>query len=458
MSPRAISRRLHVAGFAMTPPGACAPFRASAGGWKPDTSSRSTIRSSARRFSEDEIEYWRDWGLFYFVPCVAKEGTIAVLALGRNESAEPLSSEDMALIGAVAGQAATALENGRLYRQLHVKAGELDRLREFSENVLQSLDDGLVVADPDGRILWWNRAIEEAVRRRRRPRRSAASLADCLRHALRRSGDGRAARAPGGRDALPRAARVAPRRRRPAAAQRHGGAAAPASRRRRRRRCGSVLLFEDISARVQLEEQLQVSEKMASIGLLAAGVAHEVNTPLTGIASFTQMLLEGANPEDPRTKPAREDRAPDVPRREDRQWPAEPLAPDRPADGGSCAGRHQRRRERRGSACSNTSSRPARSRSAASCPSQAPVVDGVEYKLQQVFLNLFLNARDAMPRGGWLSVSTKIESRCGGHRSGRHRLRHPERAPGANLRSVLHDQVHRAGHRSRAVDCIRHRP
>ena len=59
--------------------------------------------------------------------------------------------------------------------------------------------------------------------------------------------------------------------------------------------------IEDITDRIRLEEQLQISEKMASIGLLAAGVAHEVNTPLTGISSFTQMLLDGADPADPKT-------------------------------------------------------------------------------------------------------------------------------------------------------------
>jgi two-component system NtrC family sensor kinase len=54
---------------------------------------------------------------------------------------------------------------------------------------------------------------------------------------------------------------------------------------------GALVVLEDVTSRVRLEEQLQQREKLSSIGLLAAGVAHEVNTPLTGVSSYTQMLL-----------------------------------------------------------------------------------------------------------------------------------------------------------------------
>ncbi len=398
-------RPLRIAGFAMTPPELS---RRSGLGGRLEAGHVVALDDplSARRFTEDEIDFWRDWGLFHFVPCVAKEGTIAVLALGRRESAEPLSSEDMALLGAVAGQAATALENGRLYRQLHVKAGELERLREFSENVLQSLDDGLVVADPAQRILWWNRALEHlfGVASRSALGRELAEVFDAqfveaVLAALRDHPEGTTLyRVPlvshrGADDRLLLNVTVVPLRQ-------HREDVVEVT--------GSVLIFEDITARVKLEEQLQVSEKMASIGLLAAGVAHEVNTPLTGIASFTQMLLEGADPDDSRTRLLEK-----IERQTFRaakivngllnlsRQGAQASSDRGPVDVNAIVSdvlsllEHQ------------LETGKVKIRRDLQMPS--PVVEGIEHKLQQVFLNLFLNARDAMPKGGWLSVATRVE-------------------------------------------------
>jgi PAS domain S-box-containing protein len=362
------------------------------------------------RLPAEEIEFWRDAGLYYFIPCAVKDSTIAVLALGRRSTGEPLSSEDMALLAAIAGQIATALENARLYRQLHTKAGELERMRAFNENILDSLGDGLLVLDLNDRIVRWNRALErlyatpprdavgrrleemfdlpfvEAVRAARRDHPGGATLSRVP------------LSVPGGGDrALIVNAALTPLR---AAA---GEATVTV---------GTILIVEDVSSRVRLEEQLQISEKMASIGLLAAGVAHEVNTPLTGISSFTQMLLEGADPADPRTRLLEK-----IERQTFRaarivnglltlSRPAPASTGDRmPVDLNGVVTdvlsllEHQfelhRVKVRRELA-------------------ETPVmVTGMEHKLQQVFLNLFLNAKDAMPRGGWLTIA----SRCDGDRA-----------------------------------------
>jgi signal transduction histidine kinase len=169
---------------------------------------------------------------------------------------------------------------------------------------------------------------------------------------------------------------------------------------------GTILIVENITERVRLEEQLQISDKMASIGLLAAGVAHEVNTPLTGISSFTQMLLEGADPTDPRTAL--------LEKIERQTFRAAKIVNgllnlSRPGTASAAPievdlnavitdvlallehqfeiGKIKVRRE---------------------LAETGALVSGIEHQLQQVFLNLFLNARDAMPRGGWLTVSTRM--------------------------------------------------
>jgi len=349
-----------------------------------------------RRVDMREVDYWRDAGIHYFVPCVSKEGTIAVMALGRKVG-EPLSSEDMALLSAVAAQAAIALENGRLYRQLRTKADELERMRQFSDNILESLNDGLAVLDRNGRVVRWNRQMEElyGVRHEDAVGRALPDLFDAQLVSLLRD----AAAEGAAYYKIPLATRHQTARRLLVnvgmTPLRDAHAAV----------VGSIVIVEDISTRVQLEEQLQISEKMASIGLLAAGVAHEVNTPLTGISSFTQMLLDGASPEDPKTA---------VLEKIERQtFRAAKIVNGllnlaRPAqvDSGPCdintvindvlsLLEHQ---FKNGSIQVRKELAPA-----------APLVQGIEHKLQQVFLNLFLNARDAMPKGGWLTIVTRQE-------------------------------------------------
>jgi PAS domain S-box-containing protein len=361
--------------------------------------------TAAARFEAEEIEFWRDTGIDYFVPCVFEGRAIAALALGRKETDEPFNSEDLALLTAVAAQVATAIENGRLYRELHLKAEELGRMREFNENILESLDDGLVVFDVSERIVRWNRALEDfyGVVRRDAVGRTLGDIFDApfieaLRAARQEHPYGATLyRVPlsARKDDDPRIlvnATFVP-------LQNPSGSDMAVS--------GTILLIEDITDRVRLEEQLQISEKMASIGLLAAGVAHEVNTPLTGISSFTQMLLDGADPRDPKTalldkiekQTFRAAKIVNGLLNLSRPGPAtnERIDVDLNAvitDVFSLlehqfeVGKIKARRE---------------------LAPTAVTVLGIEHQLQQVFLNLFLNARDAMPRGGWLTVTTRID-------------------------------------------------
>jgi PAS domain S-box-containing protein len=170
-------------------------------------------------------------------------------------------------------------------------------------------------------------------------------------------------------------------------------------------RHGTVLILEDVTARIRLEDQLQHAEKMASIGLLAAGVAHEVNTPLTGISSYTQMLKDQVKPEDLRF--------PLLDKIEKQTFRAAKIINNLLNFARSSTAEfelldvnkvvlevlslleHQLEKNR---------IRVVRELGESLAP-----VRGNENRLQQVFFNLILNARDAMPRGGWLTVKTHAD-------------------------------------------------
>ncbi|MGE3975946.1 MAG: nitrogen regulation protein NR(II), partial [Bdellovibrionales bacterium] len=53
---------------------------------------------------------------------------------------------------------------------------------------------------------------------------------------------------------------------------------------------GYILIFQDLTQIKRLERNMQMSEKMAAVGQLAAGIAHEIRNPLTGISGSLQLL------------------------------------------------------------------------------------------------------------------------------------------------------------------------
>jgi signal transduction histidine kinase len=55
--------------------------------------------------------------------------------------------------------------------------------------------------------------------------------------------------------------------------------------------------MRDISKRKQMEQQLMLTDRLASVGELASGVAHELNNPLTSVIGFSQLLMEGEIPD-----------------------------------------------------------------------------------------------------------------------------------------------------------------
>ena len=172
--------------------------------------SRSTTRSPARASPPEEVEFWRDAGIYYFVPCVSRGARSRCSRSAARKPTSRSTARISALLTAVAGQVATAIENGRLYRQLHLKAEELGRMREFNENILESLDDGLVVVRRRGA----DRPLEPRARGLLRVSREAGDRPAArrrLRPAVRRGAASRAARASLRRDAVPGAA--APRAR-----------------------------------------------------------------------------------------------------------------------------------------------------------------------------------------------------------------------------------------------------
>ena len=235
--------------------------------------------------------------LHYYVPCVVRGRMVAVIGLGRSSDGALLSSEDVEILRTVSGYIAVAIENSLLYQEQQQRAAELELLKEFNESIVESIKLGLMAVDLEGRITRLNSALEEifSIGRHEAVGKNVEELfaedfADTLHQVLGSDGWSlRQTRQIYKLHTVTRAGRSIVL----------NVALAPLWA-DSQEQTGALVVFEDVTERLHLEEQLQQREKLSSIGLLAAGVAHEVNTPLTGVSSYTQMLLNMLAENDPK--------------------------------------------------------------------------------------------------------------------------------------------------------------
>jgi two-component system NtrC family sensor kinase len=235
--------------------------------------------------------------LHYYLPCVVRGRMVAVIGLGRSSDGALLSSEDVEILRTVSGYIAVAIENSLLYQEQKHRAAELELLKEFNESIVESINVGLLAVDLNGNITRLNSAMEEIFSMSREEANGknvedlfAEDFADTLRQVLGPEGWHLSqTRQIYKLHTITRAGRAAVL----------NIALAPLYA-DTEEQTGALVVLEDVTQRLQLEEQLQQREKLSSIGLLAAGVAHEVNTPLTGVSSYTQMLLGMLPESDPK--------------------------------------------------------------------------------------------------------------------------------------------------------------
>lgn len=372
-------------------------------------------------FSPEACATIAELGLSYYVPCTVRGRAIAYLGLSRTATGDFLTSEDLKLVTTVCGYLAIAIENAQLYRSLQAKVEQYERLKEFSENIVESINVGIVAVGLDDRIESWNTQMElltgiprESALGRKLSEIFPPGLMKEVELARSSTGIHHVSKYPLDPAELPAELRATGWQ---AISSSSSGRGIVSTESRRALvnvaiaplvsknldEIGRLIIFDDVTERAELERKLIEADKLSSIGLLAAGVAHEVNTPLAVISTYAQMLARQLSGDEQKSrmleKIAQQTfRASEIVNsllNFSRTSPVEFQDVDLNSVIKETLSLIEHQLEK------------AHIRVQLDLQEPLPRIRGNANKLQQVFLNLFLNARDAMETGGLLRVRTR---------------------------------------------------
>jgi hypothetical protein len=352
----------------------------------------------------------------YYVACKSRGRTIAFVGVSRTTEGDFLSLDDIELLVTLSNYVAIAIENSRLYSSLQRKADEYERLKEFSENIVESINVGILAAGLDDRVESWNAEIERLTGVARAnavglrladlfppelcdrfdESRGSSGVLNIYKTPLRRRIEAHEEEKPVQVNGLKLA------RPTPAGRESMVNVAIAPLISREGKQIGRLIIFDDVTDRDELERKLVQADKLSSIGLLAAGVAHEVNTPLAVISTYAQMLAKQVSEDDQKSK-LLEKIAKQTFRASEIVNSLLNFSRTSPTEYSEL---ELNRVIRETLSLVDHQFQKAGVATEAHLAADLPNVRGNAGKLQQVFLNLLINARDAMAAGGTITLRT----------------------------------------------------